>query len=474
MAYPAPPRPHLGLGGKRYAPPQPVWARARVSLWDSRPLHALLALAYLAFYWSVYTDYLSVVWSYAGLIYRPLSIWEQAFAAVGVAAVGFALPTQLRRPSALILWLLFAFVYVPTIAQTFMIGERPAGAYLSALGALTVAMVAICWIAQRPQIGSDQPTVPPSQTLVYGLLLTLVVVGLALLVIYRDILTLADISNSDDVYAARFAAADVTSGLLGYVRTYFSYVLGPGVLAVALSLPRYRWMIVPSLASFLINYMIDGSKISLVIPLAAGVLFVVLTWARFSVLVLTGAIAVLTVVSGILANHSPLLRFISDLILFRSVAIPGQQFALYYDLFSARGFTWWSNVRGISFIVPPPAGFASDPRWPALGQIVGEEYYGISSRMNSNANPFAGEGVAAAGPLGVVVIALVLAVCLRILDRAAVGWDRVFVIMVMVPVGMALTNVHLSTMLLSYGGAFWMLAFTFLRPGSPATQGRRS
>lgn len=466
MAHPAPPRPRPGPGTWRPASRGPLAAAtARGAVWDSRPLHAFIGLAYLLCYWWVYTNYLSVVWSYAGLIYRPLSAWQLAFATLSVAAVAFALPTRLRTPSSLILWLLFAFVFVPTIAQTFMLGERESGTYMLALLAFTAGMLVICWVTQRPAAASAIPTSPPGQDLAYGLVIALGVIGLALVVIYRDILTLANITNSDDVYAARFAAADVTSGLLGYVRTYFSYVIVPGVLAVGLAVPRLRWMIAPSLAGFLVSYAIDGSKVSLIIPLAAGAVYVVMRWARSSVLVMTGGIGFLTFAAGLLVGHSPLLRFVSDLILFRSIAIPGQQFALYYDLFAARGFTWWSNVRGISLIVPPPAGFASDPRWPVLGQIVGEEYYGISSQTNSNANPFAGEGVAAAGPIGVVVIAIVLAVYLRVLDRAALGWQRGFAILVVVPLGLALTNVHLSTMLLSYGGAAWVLAFTFLRPG---------
>ena len=435
---------------------------------DSRPLHAVLGLAYLLAYWNVYIGYVSVRWAYAGFLYRPLSLWEIVFAALGVMAVAFFLPTRLRSPSAIIVWLLFSLVYVPTMAQTFMLGERAPSSYVLALAALTVVMILASLVCRQKGPNRESPTsraveIVPRAELAYGFLAGALLVSVVLLAYYRSILAFADITNSQDIYAARFAAADMTGVVIGYVRIYYGYVFGPTVLAFALISRRYRWFIVPGLACFVISYMIDGSKISLIIPLAMLATYGFIRGARSSVLAMTGAMGALTLVAGLLTGYSAILRLIADLVLLRSIAIPGQQFVLYYDLFASRGYTWWSNVRGISLFVPPPAGFAADPRWPILGQIVGEEYSGIASQNNSNASLFAGEGVAAAGPLGVVVIGLLLAIYLRVLDNAATGWHRVFVLLVIVPTGLALTNIHLSTMLLSFGGAFWVALFVFLR-----------
>lgn len=446
-----------------------VAPKLRASIFDNRPIHAALGLAYLLAYWNVYITYVSVRWSYAGFAYRPLSLWELSFAAVGVTAVAFFLPTRLRSPSALFVWLLFSFVYVPTMAQTFMLGERVSGAYVLALVALTAVMILACLACGRrsPSLGrlrvSSGTEVIPRAELAYGFLLVAAVMSVLLLFYYRSILAFADITNSDDIYSARFAAADMTGVLIGYIRLYYGYVFGPAVLAFGLISQRYRWFIAPGLACFVVSYMIDGSKISLVTPLAIFAIYAVVRVARASLLVMTGAMGAVTLVCSLLTGYSSLLRLFADLILIRSIAIPGQQFVLYYDLFASRGYTWWSNVRGISLFVPPPAGFAADPRWPVLGQIVGEEYSGVASQNNSNASLFAGEGVAAAGPLGVLVIGVLLVVYLRILDRSSADWHRIFVLMVMVPVALALTNIHLSTMLLSSGGAFWVALFIFLR-----------
>lgn len=432
---------------------------------DNRRLHALLGLGYLLSYWYVYISYISVRWSYMGFPYYPMTPWQIAFAALGVMAVAFSLPTRLRGPSSIFLWLLFAFVYVPTMAQTYMLAEREANVYNIPLAALTIVMIVACWICGRVSSSAAQPgrstpvEMVPHQGLAYGFVVLAMVLSGLQLFYYRDILTFSDFTSSSDIYAQRFAAADVTGGVIGYVRTYYSTVIAPPVIALGLLSRRYRWFIVPGLACFVISYMIDGSKISLIIPVAMLGIYGVVRWARSGVLVMTGALGALTFICGLLTGQSAALRYFADLILVRSIAIPGQQFALYYDLFGTRGYTWWSNVKGINLFVPPPATFAADPRWPMLGKIVGEEYGGIASQNNSNANPFAGEGVAAAGALGVVVIGLVLAAYLRLLDQTASSLHRTFVLLVSVPVAMALTNIHLSTMLMSFGGAFWVAAF---------------
>ena len=57
----------------------------------------------------------------------------------------------------------------------------------------------------------------------------------------------------------------------------------------------------------------------------------------------------------------------------------------------------------------------------------------------------------------VSLIGIALAVWLAAMDRVARGWDRTFVALVMVPVALSLTNGHLFTTLLSFGGLFWMV-----------------
>jgi hypothetical protein len=273
----------------------------------------------------------------------------------------------------------------------------------------------------------------------------------------------------DDIYAQRsLTSAEVGTGV-AYVRTYYSGVLSP--LLIIVGLRRRNWLFLTAgLSGIVLTYAIDAQKITLVMAVAIIALDRLYSireaWHSLAALTayLCALIAGLVLLYVVAGGEMPFPggQTTLDIAVFRMIAIPGLTFTQYADLFGDQGLTYWSNTRGISLVVPPPAAFANDPSWPSLGYIVGEHYYG-SRLVNANANPFSGEGVAAAGPIGVVVIGCVLGVWLRILDWTARGWDPRFAALVLVPVGLSLTNGHLATVLVSFGGAMWPIFFLFAR-----------
>jgi hypothetical protein len=221
-----------------------------------------------------------------------------------------------------------------------------------------------------------------------------------------------------------------------------------------------RYLAIAGVAGFVITYAIDAQKLSLLLPVVILLVYGAIALKRNLTLLYTAALAAVVVVCSVLSSYTFITRTIIDIVVFRSIAVTGQTYSQYYDVFSARGYTWWSNVRGIGLIVPPPEVYRSDPFWPELGRIGGYEYFGgLAGGININANPFAGDGIAAAGAVGVVVIGAVMAVWLRVLDVSARRWNEAYVLMVIAPVGLVLANVHFTTALLSFGGVFWIAMF---------------
>lgn len=420
--------------------------------------NGISGILYLITFSHIYKTYISPTWGYTGLNYRPLDLFYIIFQFVSVGLTSCFLPTKIDRPSALIIWLLYAFVFIPTTAMTFMIGFNSPSFYISGLAALSGAIV-ICSIMSRGSMSPSENPYELSDTFVQIILACFVVTGLVLFITYRDILSFAAV---DDVYTQRFAASDLDSGaLIGYFRTYFTYVFSPALIAIGMTKKRKRWMIALGFGGYLFSYLIDASKISFVIPAAIFVLYYMQKKGINSTFFYTCGIGLLAAISSLFTEYSAFVRFLVDMVLLRSIAIPGQTFSQYYDLFYQRGYTFWSNTKLINLVIPPPGGFRSDPMWPNLGTIVGSEFYGADSRMNANANLFAGEGVAAAGPIGILIIGLLLAYWLILLDRYSYKWPVAVSLIVMVPIGLGLTNVHLSTLLLSFGGFFWLFAFKF-------------
>lgn len=437
-----------------------------ISSVGARALHASIAVGYLLVFLRVYRDYISVTWAYTGLTYSPLTGGEMILVILGVIAVASAMPPRIKRPSSIILWLMFAFVYVPTVALTPILGDFPSHEYLPALAALTVSLIAACGVSQWGEYQFVEREAIPRGAFLPALLAFFAFCTAVLYTYYRDILSFSSI---EDVYYQRFAASEVSTGGISYIRTHYFYVACTGLTALGLCSAKHRFMFPLGALGFLLIYMIEAAKIALLVPIAMTALYFVVRQTRSSVSLYTGGMMVLTAICSLLTSQSSFVRFLADLLLVRSISIPGQTFYQYHDLFAQRGYTFWSNVSGIRWVVSPPAGFAMDQQWPVLGMIIGREYYG-SLLLNANANLFAGEGVAAAGPIGVLVIGAFFCAWLRAFDLAAREWNGFFALLIAAPLGLCLTNAHLSTLMLSFGGAFWLLVLTFCKPGK-ASQG---
>lgn len=427
-----------------------------------RVIGMLAGIGYLFVFRSVYYTYISVEWGYTGLSYRPLDFSELAFIYAMTGLVSWFIPTKLDRPSTIILWFLYVIAFVPTMAITFMIGVLSSFRYVPSLTAFSIGLVMISLILNQQANFAERPEstrFPPALSNI--VLFLFVLSSAAIFVVFRSILQFASI---DDVYVQRFAAADYASGIMGYVRTYHSYLLTPLTMAIGLCDRSRRPYIVLGLSGFVLSYMVDASKISLVIPIIMIVSAYVFRFRWLRTFHMTGGLIVLCLISVAFTSSVRFVRFVADLVLLRTIAIPGQTFTQYFDVFYFKGYTWWSNVTGISALVPPPASFRQDRFWPVLGQIVGAEYYGAEGRVNLNANAFVGEGIAAAGPFGVIAISLAMALFLRTIDRASAFWNQNVLMVLMVPIGLTLTNVHLSTYLVSFGGIAWILLFKFVHP----------
>jgi hypothetical protein len=413
-----------------------------------RLFNVVSGIAYVVLFFVAYRVYLSVEWGYTGLLYKTLGPLEIAFVLINVIIVSYALPSRLASPSSVVVWFLYCFVHVPTMVITFMIGERDSWHYVPSLAAMSLVMAAAAALAGRNQSLMTGRQLPDLQ---FAVILTSAF-GASSLLLYQAFGDILSFSSLDDVYFQRFAASEIGGGAIGYLRTHYAFLITSLLYATGLCVPRYRVLAVLGLAGSVLTYMIDGSKISLIFPVIVVSFYLAQITFSSKTHYFTAGLAALTGICTLLTSQLSIIKTLADLVLLRSIAIPAQTFAQYADLFAARGHTYWSNVRGINLFVPPPPGFLSDPFWPVLGQIVGAEYYGFGSRMNANANLFVGEGVAASDALGVIVIGVALIAFLHFLDRAAARWHWQFGTIAAVPLGLGLTNTHLSTLLLSFGG----------------------
>ncbi len=425
----------------------------------NRAFNTIAMIVFSIIFFYSYKNYVSVEWGYTGLIFQEQPLLERVIVLIAIIAQAWIMPQVLNRPSSVVIWMFTVLIFVPTMIITTMIGEHDRTSYYNGMLALTISLYFISLLFYKNR--QIEFCELPSALFFNICLLLFLFISTVLVLFYGSILAFSDIS---EVYDQRTLASDFGSfGFVGYIRLHYLYILSSVLYCSGLLQKKYLLFSILGFFGYVLTYLIDASKIAFIIPmLITGVWYVTKYWGE-RVWVLTAGLAMIVGLSSQLVSVSAPAKLFADLLLVRSISIPAQTFAQYSDVFGANGFTWWSNIRGISLFVDAPRAFAADPLWPSLGRIVGAHYFGLENGVNLNSNPFVGEGVAAAGAPGILIISFFLVAWLKLFDSMAKSNNTLFVVIMAVPLGMALSNAHLSTVFVSFGGGLWLIVLYFLK-----------
>lgn len=443
--------------------------------WTSRGLLLFTTGLYALAIHMAHRYYLYPIWDYYGFTYYAPGPAETGLILTLLVSCASVVPVAMERPSSIVVVLLYIVVYVPTVVLTPCLNSTALDQYGASLVLLAIGFAGAS-IASRAARGSVDklPGVsrseirlgPGDAVLTNSFVIAWLVSGVVLIATYYPVMSLA--IGIEETYEQR-ALGTSTGLLLGYVQTYYSTVLSPALLALGLIRRKYL-LILAGVIGCVVTYMIAAQRTVILLPVAMIALYLAVTRRSAAMRSTSMLLMFLAVLVGLITAYADDNLIVSLLAMFlvnRTLAQPGLTFSQYLDLFGSQGFTWWSHVRGLDLFVAPPPGFQIDEFWPNLGRIIGERVYD-NPNLNANANLFSGDGVAAAGALGVIAIAIVFAAWLVALDRASKQWDQRFAVLVMAPVGLALTNAHFFTTMLSFGGLFWTLLFVLYRPRRPA------
>lgn len=148
---------------------------------------------------------------------------------------------------------------------------------------------------------------------------------------------------------------------------------------------------------------------------------------------------------------------IKSLLLVRTLAVPGFTMSRYFDYFNANGYTYWSHFRPIDGVFT-----TYQYGHYALGQLIGIELSG-SPLANWNANFWASDGLAAAGPVGILILFPLLCLLLVSINVLGQGMDTKFFATLLTGFIVSMANVPLTTSMLS-GGLIWIIVMRFSQP----------
>jgi hypothetical protein len=406
----------------------------------------------------LHIDYLAVEHEFWGLPYYDLSWLGWAIVVAALFAVSMCFPMRLRVASDVVIVFLFAFVFIPSLVVSLSVSADALSLYGPVVFSLTVGFCAACLLAgSRAPVATGNSGVLPNARAMFWIAFAWLFVFAYVYISFRDVLGFATL---DLIYEQR-EAGRARNWIEAYSQTYLGYVLSPGLLAYGLCARRASYTTLGFLGFFLM-YLVTAERSLFVMPIAmVGLFFFFGAYSshpRFTSLLLL-SIFFIAYLSAQFAESSLTAALVAFYFSFRVMAVPGSMLWQYQSVFSEFGYTYWSNVKGLHWVLDKPAAYASFESWPQLGYFVAEEILGLES--NSNANLFAYDGVAAAGAVGVFLVCLLFGAWLRILNQASKFCDRRFVWLIVFPMAFLLTNGSLFSLILSFGGAFWPIVLWF-------------
>lgn len=450
-----------------------------VSLEKKHPriILSLILILYAASINFSHKNFLNPYWeSYSfTFAYTPIDLSQACLILFLVLLASTTMPTKLNTASSIVILILIIVVYIPTIVITIGMSPLQYNKFIETVIVFSLTFCMICKLANRKKlIITHQNNYLPSKGLVNFLVIGWLLMSSILIINYGSMMQFVSL---DDIYAQR--TASIGGGvLMTYIKSYYGNVFSPTLITLGMIKRRFLYFLF-GFTGCLILYMITAQKTVFLMMIVLPIFYATLSSSKSflqscSFYVLTTAIIVY---ASILYYESNLIAFsFSVEFVLRTLAIPGSMLAKYDEFFSNTSYTWWSHVKGISLFVSPPVQFASHSSWPSLGYIVGE-FYQDNSSVNENAHLFAGDGIASAGSLGVIVMGVLLSAWLSLLDKTSINWAPKTSILLIFPVANALTNGPFFTEMLSFGGIFWLFAGRFFRtstevPSPPPTKSK--
>ncbi len=246
----------------------------------------------------------------------------------------------------------------------------------------------------------------------------------------------------------------------GYIQTYYGYVISPALVVIGLHKKNYLYMALGFLGG-LVLYLITAEKAVITYPIFVVAFFYILNIKNNSYNTAVFIMLLFSVFLFYAVNFyesSDAAAFVAWYLGIRTLLIPGAFIVHYADYFSQTGYTYMTHISGVSNFIDIPAQYLTATRWPSIGHLVGEDFLNIPT-LNANANFMASDGIASAGVIGLLVALILLAVFLTALDKATQGIKNSISLPILLPIALTLTNGSLFTVLVSFGGLFWIIAF---------------
>ncbi|MBD3652398.1 hypothetical protein [Kangiella sp.] len=358
------------------------------------------------------------------------------------------IPLNNARPSSYIVMIIYLIIYLPSL---IIINDSGITLYIEkrALSFILFLSFIINVIATRiPLLNVSKIRLNLSLN-VYDLVSAVAVLLFFVVVIYLS--QNFSIIGLSDIYEKRDALHDIELGKAAYLPVWLSNFFAPILIARAI-IKKRRLLLIFGFVIYLFLFFTIGAKLYLLAPgyFVLSYLYLKYLPTKFPVLPILFSGMLLFPIIIHLSQLQDLAFLYEGIISMRVFLVQGLSPLIYSDYFFNHEFTYFSHVSVINEFVTYPY----NQKIP----LVLDDYYGLG---NFNAPYYVSDGLASAGYIGMLSMALVFSSFFYIFDCLAKGHDGKMVILSISVFVVSLSNSSLPTSITTFGGAFFVILFLF-------------
>lgn len=415
----------------------------------SRLKYVLSTIVYLFAFGISYKYFVVEKFGYFGFGSGDFSLLSLFVIGVYSLIPSMILPLKSFRPSVYIFSIIFYVVYVPAL---FVVYDESLAFNISP--ALTAFMLFTCMTlnvasTRLPLARLDLGSISLGRRNVN--ILVLVVSASAVAVVLFRVSGNFSIIGLEDIYLKRAEVKNLELGKLSYLISWIVSFFLPTIIAWSLVLKKYHYVFLLFLV-YIFLYFTLGAKLYLFVM---GYFLLAYGYIRsldrsnlflpysFSILLL---MPILLQFDFLSATRSLYIGVIN----LRVFSIQGLAIPVYVEFFNSNPQTYFSHISIVSYFLDYPYG--------NMISVVLEKKYGLG---NFNASYFVGDGFAALGYPGMIVITLLVSLFFYVFDVITHGRDHRFVILSVSVFVVSFSNVPFATSMLTGGGFLFFLYFIF-------------
>lgn len=388
----------------------------------------------------VYQHLVAPDFSYMGYGYAPPNTEYAVYAWLAATVTAFFLPARIKRPSALVLWILYIVGVAPSILVPLYTQHIESEQALTAglgIAACYIAGILIARRSARPKPLKLNLS-PTSFWLVIGMISVGVYGVIALTIgIKLQFVSLLEVYDVRDEYKAGLAGG---AGIVGYLVSTQANIINPMIIARGIYSKRWGLVLLGGLGQAVL-FSGTGFK-TIIFSVPAMIAFALIFRTDLNpkgILTLWGA-TIMATAAAIIAHTQGVLT-LTSLFTRRFLLTPGMLTSAYISFYNDNDFAY----LGHSILGP----WVQNHYQFAPARMIG---LSITGNPNAafNANIFA-DGYANFGYAGMAGAALILGIYLRILDRAAHGLPVAVSGLILIMPAITLSNTSILTAMITHG-----------------------